>query len=60
MLYQNIPNPFDSETVISFVISHDVKDASLFIYVMSGVQIERFSITNRGESKITIKGGSLP
>lgn len=58
-LYQNVPNPFDSETVIGFYISRDVKDAFLYIYDMNGVQIEKFSITNRGEASITIKGKSL-
>ncbi len=58
-LYQNTPNPFTESTVIRCDIAEDVVKANLYIYNMNGEQIAEFSVTERGETSVTIDGGSL-
>ncbi|MCX7987168.1 MAG: tail fiber domain-containing protein [Bacteroidales bacterium] len=58
-LEQNIPNPFSQRTIINFYIAENTKNAYLYVYNMSGVQVKSFSITGRGKGNITIEGGEL-
>ena len=58
-LYQNEPNPFTESTVIRCGISKDVVQADLYIYTMNGDQIAEYAVTERGETSVTIDGGSL-
>lgn len=59
ILYQNTPNPFTENTFIAFSLSKDVEQAALFIYNMSGEQLAKFPISDRGNAGITIEGNSL-
>ena len=58
-LYQNTPNPFTESTLIHCDIAEDVVKADLYIYNMNGEQITEYAVTERGETSITIDGGSL-
>ena len=58
-LYQNEPNPFTVSTVIRCDVAEDVVKADLYIYTMNGEQIAEYAVTERGETSVTIDGGSL-
>ena len=58
-LYQNTPNPFTESTLIRCDIAENVVKADLYIYNMNGEQLAEYAVTERGETCITIDGGSL-
>lgn len=58
-LYQNEPNPFTASTIIRCDIAEDVIKADLYIYSMNGEQIAEYVVTERGETSVTLDGGSL-
>jgi hypothetical protein len=57
-LDQNIPNPFNQETVISYNLPQQVHSASLVVYDLSGKQIVSFPI-EKGGAPITITSEKL-
>ena len=59
MLKQNNPNPFTENTVIEYTLPESVQTANIYIYDMNGSQIEQITLTERGESSITVNGGQL-
>ncbi|OJU44410.1 MAG: hypothetical protein BGN96_01610 [Bacteroidales bacterium 45-6] len=59
VLNPNVPNPFKSETKISFTLPESVGEANLYVYNMQGKQIKSFSIAERGNSSVTIKAHEL-
>ena len=58
-LFQNNPNPFRKDTEIHMNIPSRVQSAVLFIYDLSGKQIDRLPVTDRGEVIAKIEGGHL-
>lgn len=58
-LYQNEPNPFTERTIIRVDIAENITNANLYVYNMNGEQISEYPITERGETSVTINGGSL-
>ena len=58
-LYQNAPNPFTEETVISYVVPTEAKQASIYIYNMLGEQLSKYDINAFGEGHITISANEL-
>jgi len=58
-LDQNIPNPFSSTTRVDISLPTTVKSATLYIYNMQGSQVKSYTITNRGNTSITIDGYTL-
>lgn len=58
-LYQNEPNPFTVSTVIRCDVADEVAKADLYIYTMNGEQIAEYAVAERGETSVTIDGGSL-
>lgn len=58
-LFQNFPNPYMENTTIRFKLLNSVNSATLYIYDLQGKQIKSFTINQRGESSITIKGQEL-
>ncbi|MBR5841225.1 MAG: tail fiber domain-containing protein [Bacteroidaceae bacterium] len=58
-LYQNEPNPFTVSTVIRCDVADEVAKADLYIYTMNGEQIAEYTVAERGETSVTIDGGSL-
>ena len=59
MLYQNVPNPFTSDTKIRYTLSEDVVNANLYIYNMQGTQIKNICGLSGGAGVITINGREL-
>jgi len=58
-LSQNIPNPFSSSTRIDIYLPTTTKAANLYIYNMQGAQVKSYTITNRGNTSVTIDGYTL-
>lgn len=56
---QNIPNPFNSETLIKYSLPAGANAAHLAIYDLSGKQINSFPITEKGASSIKITSDKL-
>jgi hypothetical protein len=59
ILYQNTPNPFTQNTQIKFYISENVKNASLCIYNLQGIQLKQIPLFQRGESFQQISGSEF-
>ena len=53
-LSQNDPNPFSERTTISLNIPESVTTAAVFFYDMSGKQIAKRVITERGQSQLSV------
>jgi len=60
ILYQNIPNPFSSNTEISCYLPESTTQSTLFIYNLQGAQLKEFSLTQTGMNTITVCGSELP
>ena len=56
---QNKPNPFSESTVIALNIPRETQSASIFIYDMSGKQVQSFNVSERGETNITVYAADL-
>ena len=56
---QNKPNPFSESTVISLNIPDKAQTASIFIYDMSGKQVQSIPVSERGETNITVYASDL-
>lgn len=54
VLDQNIPNPFDSQTIIGYNIPTDVKVAHVIIRTVEGKVLKDITITERGRGVINI------
>ena len=58
-LYQNTPNPWNSETVIRYSLPQGVSQAQIYIYDMQGKQLKCIPAQGRGESQVTITARDL-
>lgn len=58
-LQQNKPNPFSSNTVISYYLPADVKAAMLTITASNGTVVKNISLTTKGNGSITLNAGTL-
>lgn len=58
-LSQNRPNPFSTSTSIEVSVPESVNTAALFIFDMSGKQIKRIDITERGIFRVSITSEGL-
>ena len=56
---QNKPNPFSGSTVITLNVPETVKQANIFIYDLSGKQVQSVPVTERGETDITFYASAL-
>ena len=56
---QNKPNPFSESTVITLNIPSNAQVASIFIYDMSGKQVQSLPVSERGETNITVYASDL-
>ncbi len=59
ILYQNTPNPFGDETVISYYLPQSVKSAKIDFFDNTGKMIKEITIDQRGNSSVTIKSSEL-
>ena len=56
---QNKPNPFSESTVIGLNIPDKTQKANIFIYDLSGKQIQNVPVAERGETNITVYASDL-
>ena len=56
---QNKPNPFGESTVIGLNVPGKTQKASIFIYDLSGKQIQNISVAERGDTNITVYASDL-
>lgn len=60
VLKQNIPNPFNSNTVIGYYVPANTGNARIMITDASGRSLQNISINGKGAGQITIAAGTLP
>ena len=53
-LFQNYPNPFESETTIDLYVPHAVKVARVVVNDLSGRSLKNIEVTGRGKTSVTI------
>lgn len=58
-LSQNVPNPFNEETIIKYSIPAINSYAMINLYDLSGSQIRSYSVSNTGEGEILIPASDL-
>ncbi len=58
-LFQNFPNPFNSETTIDMYIHRDVKTAWLRVYDVNGRSLREIEVNERGKTRVQIQRGDL-
>ncbi|MCU0433667.1 MAG: tail fiber domain-containing protein [Bacteroidia bacterium] len=58
-LQQNIPNPFNQQTVINFTVAQNAGVASIIIYDLNGRQIRADQINQRGAGQFVINANEL-
>ena len=56
---QNVPNPFTEKTDIAIFLPESVQTATLYIYDLSGKQLEQHPIDGRGETVMTIHADKM-
>jgi uncharacterized small protein (DUF1192 family) len=56
---QNDPNPFSERTTITLNIPEGITTAAVFFYDMSGKQIDKRIITERGQSQLSVTSSEL-
>src|SRR3972149_5986020 len=59
VLYQNQPNPFNTNTKISLFLPGEIIEAKLYIYDLQGLQKKSINIPGRGDVDITINANEL-
>lgn len=59
ILYDNIPNPFNTNTEIKFKTPLTFSTAKLVIYNLQGLEIQDYNITQGGNGSVTIQGSQL-
>lgn len=58
-LYQNVPNPFNQNTVIEYEIFENFNSAILYIYNCQGEQIKSYAITSKGKGSLKLSANEL-
>jgi hypothetical protein len=59
VLFQNTPNPFDTDTEIRYYLPERINNARLYIYNMQGNQLRSINITQKGYGSEVIHGSDL-
>jgi len=58
-LYQNIPNPFNTKTIIGYYLPNETANASLLVFDMQGKLIKTYKISTFGKANIEINASEL-
>ncbi len=56
---QNSPNPFSESSVITLNIPQSAKNATIYIYDLSGKQVKGIAVNERGETNVTVYATDL-
>lgn len=59
VLKQNAPNPFNSNTTISYFLPSTISNAQLIVSNVKGQLLKTINLNNNGEGLVTIQGGEL-
>jgi len=59
-VFQNVPNPFNSTTEISYFLPATVQSATMYVYNLQGRQEAKYPLAQQGNGTLTIKAQSLP
>ena len=60
VLYQNAPNPFSEQTIISYELQERISSAKIFIHSLDGQLIKTYSLSaNAGLAYISVDAGML-
>jgi hypothetical protein len=59
VLNQNSPNPFAEQTIISYIIPDNVKDANIVFYTLGGTVLKNIRISERGQGQMTVYAENL-
>jgi hypothetical protein len=60
ILFQNVPNPFNSVTTINYRLGDNVKTAKICIYNLTGKQLQCYNLpATSGENTIEVRASSL-
>ncbi|MDR0438350.1 MAG: tail fiber domain-containing protein [Bacteroidales bacterium] len=59
-LHQNIPNPFNSATTITYQLAENATNAKICIYNLTGKQLQCYNLpTTQGENAVEVRASSL-
>ncbi len=58
-LEQNVPNPFNKNTLIRYYLPETFRNAAIAITDLNGNRVKRFTITEHGYGQILINGGTM-
>lgn len=58
-MFQNKPNPFNQETIITCFVPESASTASLMIYDIQGKQLKKIDIRQKGKSETVIQANEL-
>ncbi|HKK41281.1 MAG TPA: tail fiber domain-containing protein [Bacteroidales bacterium] len=58
-LFQNIPNPFDENTIIKYSIPDNASNAMINVYDLQGSQVKSYNIQNAGDGEVLIPASEL-
>jgi hypothetical protein len=60
ILFQNVPNPFNSVTTINYRLDDNVKNAKICIYNLTGKQLQCYDLPKtKGENAVEVRASSL-
>ena len=59
VLGQNDPNPFSSDTRISYNLPDGTIQAAIYVYDLQGKQVAQLPVTDMGAGSVTLHGGDL-
>ncbi len=58
-LYQNVPNPFNSTTMIEYYIPDNAANANIYVFDLTGELLQTYPINAFGKGQVTISGSTL-
>lgn len=59
-LAQNVPNPFNGETTIDYVIPTDASNATINIYNLDGKMLKSISLDHQGKGQLRVTAEDIP